>query len=134
MTPRLTTNWVRAYGHLQRPTDRKKAMGRFAQLTGQSQKLLEAQREVARLTVNVQQVIDRGDNAKALQMMERAHDLDPNNDEVVYRLGGLYLDEEKYDLARTARKQSPSGPPLSGATGTSWDWPKWRRRNGSRHR
>ena len=101
-----------AYGHLQRPADRKKAMERFAQLTGQSQKLLEAQREAARLTVNVQQVIDRGDNAKALQMMERAHDLDPNNDEVVYRLGGLYLDEEKYDLARdcaeTVTKRAPS--------------------------
>lgn len=101
-----------AYGHLQRPADRKKAMERFAQLTDQSQKLLEAQREVARLVLNVQEVVDRGDDMKALQMMERAHDLDPNNDEVLYRLGSLYLDAEKYDLARncaeTVTKRAPS--------------------------
>ncbi|HXW14748.1 MAG TPA: tetratricopeptide repeat protein [Terriglobia bacterium] len=101
-----------AYGHLQRPADRKNAMERFAQLTDQSQKLLEAKREAARLVLNVQGVVDRGDDAKALQMMERAHDLDPNNDEALYRLGGLYLDAEKYDLARNCAeavtKRAPS--------------------------
>ena len=101
-----------AYGHMQRPADRKKAMERFVQLNDQGEKLLEAQREAARLALNVQAVVDRGDDVKALQMMEQAHDLDPNNDEVLYRLGGLYLAAERYDLARncaeTLTKRAPS--------------------------
>ena len=101
-----------AYGHLQRPADRKKAMERFVQLNDQAEKLLEAQREAARLALNVQAVVDRGDDAKALQMMEQAHDLDPHNDEVLYRLAGLYYATGKYDLARecaeTVAKRAPS--------------------------
>ena len=100
------------YGHLQRPADRQKAMERFAQLTDQGEKLLEAKREAARLVLNVQPVVDRGDDAKALQMMERAHDLDPANDEALYRLAGLYYATGRYDLAsesaQTLSKRAPS--------------------------
>jgi tetratricopeptide (TPR) repeat protein len=101
-----------AYGHLQRPADRKTAMERFEQLNDQGEKLLEAQREAARLALNVQAVVDRGDDAKALQMMAQAHDLDPHNDEVLYRLAGLYYATGKYHLARdcaeTVAKRAPS--------------------------
>ena len=97
---------------MQRPADRKQAMERFAQLTEQGEKLLEDEREAARLVLNVQPVVDRGDDAKALQMMERAHNLDPANDEALYRLAGLYYDTGKYDLAResaeTVAKRAPS--------------------------
>jgi cytochrome c-type biogenesis protein CcmH/NrfG len=36
----------------------------------------------------------------ALQMMEKAYQLDPENEEVWFQLGSLYYDTQQYDLAR----------------------------------
>jgi tetratricopeptide (TPR) repeat protein len=89
-----------AYGHLQKAGERQKAMERFVEIKKKGEELFHAQREAVRLLGEVQPLVDRGDLAAALQMMERAYALDPHNEDAMFRLAGLYYDAQKYDLAR----------------------------------
>jgi tetratricopeptide (TPR) repeat protein len=89
-----------AYGHLQRSAEKQKALERFTEIKARGEKLFESQREAARLVKEVQPVVDEKNITTALQMMEKAHQLDPDNEEVCFRLAGLYYDTQKYELAR----------------------------------
>ncbi len=89
-----------AYGHLQKVAEKKKAMDRFFEIKNQTQRSFEAQREAARLVGKVQVAVDQGNLTSALEMAERAHELDPDNEEVLFRLASLYYDTEKYVPAR----------------------------------
>jgi tetratricopeptide (TPR) repeat protein len=89
-----------AYGHLGRREDKAKAIARFTEIKTRDEKLFESRQEAARLAIMVQQVMERQDVATALQMMEKAHQLDPENEEVWFRLASLYYDSQKYELAR----------------------------------
>ena len=89
-----------AYGHLGRLEDKKKAIARFTEIKTKGEKLFESRHEAARLAIVVQPVVERKDFVTALAMMEKAHQLDPENEEVWFRLAGLYYDTQKYELAR----------------------------------
>jgi tetratricopeptide (TPR) repeat protein len=89
-----------AYGHLGRLEDKAKAIARFTKIKTSGEKLFESRHEAARLAVMVQPVVEQKDFVTALQMMEKAHQLDPENEEVWFRLASLYYDVQKYELAR----------------------------------
>ncbi|HZP01558.1 MAG TPA: tetratricopeptide repeat protein [Terriglobia bacterium] len=90
-----------AYGHLQKTAEKQKALARFTEIKSRGQKLFESQREAARLVKEVQPSAGQPDSAAALEKMERAYRLDPENEEVWFRLANLYYDTQKYDLAHS---------------------------------
>ncbi len=89
-----------AYGHLQRLSEKEKAIARFTEIKARNERLIESQREAARLVIEVQPFVDQNDTVTALQMMEKAYQLDPENEEVWFQLGSLYYETQKYDLTR----------------------------------
>lgn len=89
-----------ADGHLQRAAEKQKALERFTEIKVRDEKLFESQREAARLVKEIQPVVDEKNITITLQMLEKAHQLDPDNEEVCFRLAGLYYDTQKYELAQ----------------------------------
>jgi len=89
-----------AYGHLGRQADKQKAIARFTEIKNQDEKLFESRHEAARLASAVQPVIEQKDFGTALEMMEKAHQLDAENEEVRFRLASLYYNTQQYELAR----------------------------------
>ena len=108
-----------AYGHLHRPADGQKALERFRKIRASGEKFSESRREAARLAKGIRPIVDQKNIALALQMMEKAHELDPNNEEVCFRLANLY-DTQKYELARDYAHSLRSGLPPSGVTYFYW--------------
>lgn len=103
---------ARAYGALDRPDDRRKALARFAELSQRSKDNVEAQRKALRLIESSRGLVASGDLKGAAAQLEEARQLRPNDDGVLYRLAGLYFDLQRNDLAKQyveeAISQSPS--------------------------
>lgn len=91
---------ARACEHLGRSKNRQAAMARFAELKGESEKAFEARREAMKLLIQAKPFVDAGKLQEALKLVGKARQLDPDNDQVLYRLASLYFDTRQDALAR----------------------------------
>jgi tetratricopeptide (TPR) repeat protein len=98
--PEIFYQMAQAYRGLRREPERKQALARFSELRARSTQAVEAQREAARLLQQAGPLVNSGELDGALQLLEKARNLDPRNPRLLFRLAGLYYDTGRYGPAR----------------------------------
>ena len=102
---------ARAYGGLGRADDRRVALAKFAELTRKSKADATAQREAAKLVDQAKSLVDSGDFTTAALRLETAREMRPSDATILFRLGSLHYDLERYDLARDYAQEAVSLAP-----------------------
>lgn len=85
--------------HAGRSEERRAALQRFAELKEHSEKASEARREAMKLLLQAKPLVDAGKLQEALGLVEKAQQLYPENDQILYRLASLYYDAGQYESA-----------------------------------
>jgi tetratricopeptide (TPR) repeat protein len=98
--PEIFYQMAQAYRGLRREPERKQALARFSELRARSTQAVDAQREAARLLQQAGPLVNSGELDGALQLLEKARNLDPRNPRLLFRLAGLYYDTGRYGPAR----------------------------------
>lgn len=88
------------YGKLERKQERDAALRRFRELKEQTQRDEESQRQAARLMEQARTEVEKGDVLKALGLLTRAVELQPQNDEALFRLAAVQFDLDQHEAAR----------------------------------
>src|SRR6202011_1845523 len=96
----------RAYGGLGRAQDRAAALEKFAELSKQSKADTDARREALKLVEQAKGLVESGDLAGALPLMERRRDTRPQDDSILFRLASLDYDLARYGKAREAIEEA----------------------------
>ncbi len=94
------------YGRLERTADRDKALARFSELRSRSDHVRLARRDAGLLIAKSAPLVSSGNLSAAVELLEEAQRVDPNNEQVLFRLGGLYYDVNRYNEARTTARQA----------------------------
>lgn len=94
------------YGHLNRDEERKAALRRFQELKNRTQQNQEAAREASRLVLQANSRIENGDMRGALELLTKAHELSPGDEDILFRLAGVQFDLKEYDAARRNVEQA----------------------------
>jgi tetratricopeptide (TPR) repeat protein len=98
--PEIYYQMAQAYRGLGREPERKQALARFSDLRARSTQSVDAQREAARLLQQAGPLVNSGELDGAIQLLEKARELDPRNARLLFRLAGLYYDTGRYGPAR----------------------------------
>ncbi len=102
---------ARAYGKLDRMDDRRQALARFSELTRQSSRQREDQRQAVRLTEEAQVLVEAGDLRGAVVRLEEARVIRPSDDKILFRLAGLNFDLKQFENARNYSQEAISLAP-----------------------
>jgi tetratricopeptide (TPR) repeat protein len=109
--PEIYYHLARAYGRLGRPEDRDRALARFSEIKRQSSREADIRREAAKLLDEAKAFLSAGDLARASELVEKSHTLNPSNPETVFRLASLQFDLRRYDVARQYARQATEMAP-----------------------
>jgi tetratricopeptide (TPR) repeat protein len=90
------------YRSMGRSADSQRELAEFKRLRDQSNASVESQREAARLTLEARRLVDSGDLAGAIALLEQARKNDPKSAPVRFRLAGLYFEKLDYDKAQAS--------------------------------
>jgi tetratricopeptide (TPR) repeat protein len=104
--PEVYYHLARAYGGSGRAEKRSAALAKFAELSRQAKADTDARRQVLKLLEQAKSLVESGDLAGALAIMEQARDLRPQDDKVLFRLASVNYDLARYDKAREAIEEA----------------------------
>jgi tetratricopeptide (TPR) repeat protein len=104
--PEIFYHLARAYGGLGRTAERATALAKFAELGRKATTDTETRRTALRLVDEAKSLVGSGDLAGALTRMERARDLRPQEESILFRLASLEYDLAHYDKARDAIQEA----------------------------
>ena len=100
-----------AYGHLGKTEDRSRALAKFAEITKRKKVNLEVQRGSSKLLEEARSLVDAGDLKAAASRLEQARELQPADEEVLFRLASVHYDLQKYASARSYAEEAVSLAP-----------------------
>jgi tetratricopeptide (TPR) repeat protein len=109
--PEVCYHLARAYGGLGQAEKRTAALAKFAALSRQAKADTEARREAAKMVEQAKLIVESGDLAGALKLVEQARDLRPQDDTILFRLASLDYDLARYDQARDAIEEATALAP-----------------------
>lgn len=89
-----------ALGKLNRNEERTQALQQFRELKERGHKNEEDVRRAARLIEQAKPLVDRGELIQALELLQKAHFLQPDSEDILFRLAGLQYDLRQYAVAR----------------------------------
>lgn len=87
------------YGKLGRTTDRNRALQRFRALKDSSENQSESKRQAGRLVEEARVRVEQGNLKAASQILEKALELQSEDDDTRFRLAALQFDLEEYTAA-----------------------------------
>ena len=94
--PEVYYHLARTYAGLDRQEDRRKALARFNELTKQSKNEIEAQRHARKLVQSAEALAAAGRLNAAVDELEQAQRLRPQDDSILYQLAALCFDLRQY--------------------------------------
>jgi tetratricopeptide (TPR) repeat protein len=103
----------RAMGH---DAEAQAALSEFKRLREQSNEHIEKQRDVARMTAEAKRLAEAGDLQAAKNILEKALAAEPHNAPVLFRLAGLYYQDQQLQQAQTSIQEAVSLFP------SQWDY------------
>ena len=102
---------ARAYGGLGRAADRSTALKKFAELTKKAKADTAVQLQALKLTEQAGSLVDAGNLAGAVALLEQARGLQPADDALLFRLASVYYDLHEYAAARNYAEEAISLAP-----------------------
>jgi tetratricopeptide (TPR) repeat protein len=109
--PEIYYHLARAYGGLGLADDRTAALAKFGEVTKKSKADAAAQRQADQLVEQAKRLVDSGDLNTAALRLESARELRPSDATILFRLGSLYYDLQRYELARDYAQEAASLAP-----------------------
>jgi tetratricopeptide (TPR) repeat protein len=94
----------------------QRELAEFKRLRDQSNQIVESQREAARLSLQARKLVDGGDLAGAIALLEQAREKDPNSAPLLFRLAGLYFEKQEYEPAQASINKAVALAPAQ------WDY------------
>lgn len=98
--PEVRYRLALVYGRLGRAADRDRELAVFHRLKETADAAAEASREAARLLGQAEGLINADDLTSALGLLEKARQLDPENEQLLFRLAGVQFDLQQFEQAR----------------------------------
>lgn len=98
--PEVRYRLALTYGRLGRAADRDREMAIFRRLKKTADDAAESSREAARLLGQAEEFINAGDLTSALTGLEKARQLEPGNERLLFRLAGVQFDLKQFERSR----------------------------------